>query len=248
MIGQGICFGNDECRLLGIRKNKCFCFAPFQRNVLMVFCADGVAIWCLDFLHSINRLIQISNHNRSCLIGYIFAYGFILCFHYFEFCTCKWFVCFCIQFHKLQGRSESVIKFNLNAFAAFQIYILALVRNKIALRCGNLRNGIPTFGKIFDFYLTAFIRHAFIYDTAAFFHNGKLCIGQWHTRIFIIFFNENTGLCLIFQCDRCCFACFQLHCLHRIIEQIACRCGNFFDRIGTAFQIGKACLAGGICV
>ena len=214
----------------------------------MVIGADGVTVGCLDFLNRINRLIQISNHNCSCLIGYIFAYSFILCFRYFEFCTCKRFVCFCIQFHKLQGRSESVVKLDRNTFTAFQIYILTLVRNKIALRCGNLRNGVPAFGKIFDFHLTAFICHAFIYDTAAFFHNGKLCIGQWHTRIFIIFFNENTGLCLIFQCDCCRFACLQLHCLHRIIEQIACRCRNFLNGISTAFQIGKARLAGGVCV
>ena len=248
MICQCICLSDNKCRLLGIRKNKCFCFAPFQCNVLMVIGADGVTVGCLDFLHSINRLIQISNHNRSCLIGYIFAYGFILCFRYLECCTCKGFVCFCIQFHKLQGRSESVVKLDRNAFAPFQIYILALVRNKIALRCGNLRNGIPAFGKIFDFHLTAFIRHTFINNTATFFRNGKLRIGQWHPCIFIIFFNENTGLCLIFQCNGCCFACLELHCLHRIIEQIACRCGNFLNGINTAFQIGKACLAGGICV
>lgn len=165
----------------------------------MVFCTDGVTVGCLDFLHRINRLIQISNHNRSCLIGYILAYGFILCFRHFEFCTCKRFVCFCIQFHKLQGRSEPVVKLDRNTFAPFQIYILALVRNKIALRCGNLRNGVPTFGKIFDFHLTTFIRHAFINNTAALFRNGKLCIGQWHTCIFIIFLMRIPGFSLFFK-------------------------------------------------
>ena len=48
-------------RVLCIRKYKRLCFAPFQRNILMVVRVDAVALRCFDFLHGVNSFVQVAD-------------------------------------------------------------------------------------------------------------------------------------------------------------------------------------------
>ncbi len=209
----------------------------------MVFRVNPITLRCFDFLHRVDSFVHVMNQDYARFVCHVFADSLVLCFCYPELRARKHLTRLCVNLHDLQGRAQAVVKLHFDTLVGFQVYVLALRCNQVALRRGNLRNGIPAGVKPFQLNLPSLVRHALIDDGAAFFGNGKLRLFQRQAGIFIVFFNQKPRLCAVWNGYSGLFPRLQLDAVRGLVQDIAIRRGDFRHRIRAAFQPCKHRLA-----
>ncbi len=167
----------------------------------MVFRVNPITLGRFDFLYRVDSFVQVMNQDYARFICHVFADSLVLRFCHPELRARKHLTRLCVNLHDLQGRAQAVVKLHLDTLVGFQVYVLAFRCNQVALRRGNLRNGIPAGVKPFQFNLSSLVRHALIDDGTAFFCNGKLRVFQRQASVLIIFFNQKPRLCAIRDTD-----------------------------------------------